>query len=417
MSRLLSELLNAEEPMFTMALTQLERVSGNASVDVRLTAEIVGKVHMKLRALGLDPRDTTGGELYAALVGLLKQHDTFLAKRIGVTDPDDVADVLGRIYDVIPALNIPMKAWVLKPAAAKRLLKQSPPKKVMKQLGYRSIDSMLKREPVHELFAALRFLESKEWLDKFIAKYKVLKPSDFETRTIELIQMDTQKWGKSAMNYVQSTRQNITYLKEVGVVAMMPLPISRMSGLTIITLPLILHYINEIRVYSTFFKSRQTRPDFAQTIIDTLVVDSGKHASVAGQHIHWRVIHRHLGSEHASITDLFEPHVDAEDLLWRKTEETLYRLEPALHFWYDMEYVGVMFNDRPVSFNLTDVAISYANNLSYGEQSVYHLRQNLWNEIYLRYIRERSVEQHVAKQFGQSDLDADIIALGLNGDF
>ncbi len=399
--------------MFSMAISQLERVSGNPSADVRLTAEIVGKVHIKLRSLGLDPKDTTGRELYSALISLLKKHDTFLANRIGIDDPEDVGQVLDRIYDVIPALGVPMKAWVLKPAAAKRLLRQTPPKRVMKQLGYRSVDSMLKRESVHELFAALRFLESKEWLDRFITKYKTLKPSDFETRNIELIRMDVDKWGKSAMNYVQSTRQNITYLKEVGVVAMMPLPIQKMSGLTIITLPLILHYINEIRVYATFFKSRQTRADFAQTIIDTLVSDPGKHASVAGQHIHWRVIHRHLGSEHASIADIFEPHVDAEDLIWRKAEETLYRLEPALHFWYDMEYVGVTFDGRPVSFNLTDIAISYANNLAYGTQSVYHMRQNIWNEIYLRYIRERSVEQHVAKQFGQSDLDADIIALGL----
>lgn len=416
MSRLLSELLNAEEPMFTMALQQLERVSGNASVDVRLTAEIVGKVHMKLRALGLDPKDTTGPELYAALIGLLKRHDTFLAQRIGIDDPEDVEQVLGRILDTVPALNLPMRAWVMKPATAKRLLKQTPPKRVMKQLGYRSIDSMIKRESIHELYAALRFLESKEWLDRFIAKYKTLRPADFETRKIELIQMDSEKWGKSAMQYVNQSRQNITYLKEMGVVAMMPLPIKRMAGLTIITLPLILHYINEIRVYATFFKSQQTRADFAQTIIETLVSDPGKHAAIAGHHIHWRVIHRHLGSEHATVKDLFEPHVDAEDLLWRKAEETLYRLEPALHFWYDMEYVGVLFDGHPVSFNLTDVAISYANNLKYGTQSAYHMRQNIWNELYLRYIRERAVEQHVAKQFGQSDLDVDIIALGLGED-
>lgn len=414
MSRLLSELLAAEEPMFSVALQKLERVSGNSSVDVRLTAEIVGKVHMKLRSLGLDPKDTTGRELYAALIGLLQKHDTFLAKRIGIEDPDNVEEVLDRIFDAVPALNVPMKAWVLKPAAAKRLLKQTPPRRVMKQLGYRSVDSMIKRESIHELFAALRFIESKVWLDRFIAKYKVLRPADFEIRRIELVRMDTDKWGKSAMRYVQTTRQNITYLKELGVVAMLPLPISRMSGLTIITLPLILHYINEIRVYATFFKSRQTRPDFAQTIIETLVHDPDKHASVVGNAVHWRVIHRHLSSGSATISDVFEPHIDADDLIWRKAEETLYRLEPALHFWYDMDYAGVVFDGRPVSFNLTDTAISYANNLAYGQQSVYHMRQSIWNEIYLRYMKERGVEQQVAKQFGHEGLDADLITLGLS---
>lgn len=402
--------------MFAMALQQLEQVSGDASVDVRLTAEIVGKVHMKVRALGLDPKDTTGPELYRALINLLKQHDEFLARRIGIENPNDADEVLRRIAEAIPALNVPRKAWVIKPAVAKRLIKQTPPKRVMKQLGYRSIDSLIKRESVHELFAAMRFLESKDWLDKFIGKYKDLKPSDFENRQIELVRMNVDRWGESAMDYVHTNRQNITHLKELGVIAILPLPIKRMSGLTIVTLPLILHYINEIRVYATFFKSQQTRPDFAKIIIETLVTDPGKHVTVAGHHIHWRVIHRHLGSKEAKIADLFEPHVEPEDLLWRKTEETLFRLEPALHFWFDMEYVGVVFDDRPVSFNLMDVAISYVNNLPYGNQAVHHMRQNIWNEIYLRYVREQAVERHIARQFGQSESELDIIALGLSED-
>jgi hypothetical protein len=415
MSRLLSELLAAEEPMFTMAIQQLEQVSGNTSVDVRLTAEIVGKVHMKIRALGLDPSDTTGPELYRALVNLLKQHDEFLARRIGIEDPHDADEVLRRIAEAVPALNIPRKAWVMKPAVAKRLIKQTPPKRVMKQLGYRSIDSMIKREPVHELYAAMRFLETKEWLDKFIDKYNALKPSDFENRQIELVRMGVDKWGESAMDFVHTNRQNITHLKELGIIALLPLPIKRMSGLTIVTLPLILHYINEIRVYATFFKSQQTRSDFAKIIIETLVADPGKHVSVAGHHIHWRVIHRHLGSKDATIADLFEPHVEPDDLIWRKAEETLFRLEPALHFWFDMEYVGVEFDGRPISFNLMDVAISYVNNLPYGSQAVHHMRQNIWNEIYLRYVREQAIERQVARQFGQSDSELDIIALGLDG--
>lgn len=413
MSKLLSELLAAEEPMFSLALKQLEQVSGNASVDVRLTAEIVGKVHMKVRALGLDPKDTTGPELYRALINLLVKHDEFLAKRIGIEDTKDVSEVLKRVAEAVPAINMPRKAWVLKPSVAKRLIKATPPKKVMKQLGYRSIDSLVKRESVHELFAAMRFIESKEWVDNFISKYKGLKPSDFENRQIEIIQMDADKWGKSAMDFVHSHRQNITHLKELGVVALLPLPIKQMSGLTIITLPLLLHYINEIRVYTSFFKSQQTSPEFASKIIETLVSDPGRHVPVAGHHIHWRVIHRHLGSEHSKIADLFEPHIEPEDLIWRKTEETLYRLEPALHFWFDMEYVGVVFDSQPVSFNLLDVATSYVNNLSYGQQTAHHMRQSIWNEIYLRYVREQAVERQVARHFGQSENELDIIALGL----
>lgn len=283
----------------------------------------------------------------------------------------------------------------------------------MKQLGYRSVDSMIKRESIHELYAAMRMIESKEWLDRFILRYKELRPGDFETRPIEIIHMDVKKWGRSAVPYVQKTRHNITHLKEVGVVAILPLPITKASGITIITLPLVLHYINEIRVYASFFKSRQIRPDFAQTIIDTLISDHGKHAAVAGHNIHWRVIHRHFGSEGHDTPDIFEPHVEPDDLIWRKTEETLYRLEPALHFWFDAEYVGVVFDNRPVSFNLMDMAVSFVNSLPYGKQSIHHMRESIWNEIYLRYLREQAVEKHIVSQLRHEDPEMDIIALGL----
>jgi hypothetical protein len=415
MSRLLSELLEAEEPLFGMAIKQLEQASGHTSVDVRLTAEIVGKVHMKTRALGLDPRDTTGKELYHALLNLIKKHDAFLAERIGGQDPDDVQTMLWRVKEVVEALDVPKTAWVLKHSVAKRLIKAMPPKNVMKQLGYRSIDSMIKREPVSELFGAMRFIESEDWQHKFVSKYVTLKPSDFETRQIEIVHVTPEKWNGSAAKFVQSKRHNITHLKELGVILMLPMPLQRMPGITITSLSLLLHYINEIRLYSSFFKSQQVSAHFSKILVDTLTSDPGKHAAVAGQHIHWRVIHRHFGTSKRGHPELFEPHVEPEDLLWRRTEETLYRLEPALHFWYDMEYVAVEFDGRPVSFNLMDLAVSYVNNLPYGQHSVRHMQDSLWNEIYLRYVGEEAIENQVLRQLDHKSTQPDILAIGLGG--
>lgn len=416
MTRVLSELLEADEPLFGMAIKRLEQASGNNSVDVRLTAEIIGKVHMKMRALGLDPSDTTGRELYRALFNLVKKHDEFLAERIGGNDPADVQTMLPRIKEVAEALDIPKKAWVMKHSVAKRLIKNMPPKNVMKQLGYRSIDSMIKRESVGEIFGAIRFLETPEWNNKFIQSYKILKPTDFEVRTIEILHLDTKKWSSSANPFIGKKRHNITHLKELGVVLMLPMPVKRMPGITITALPLLLHYINEIRLYSSFFKTQQVRSDFSSILIDTLISDPGKHAQIGGQHVHWRVIHRHFGSkEAAKHPEIFEPHVEPEDLTWRKAEETLYRLEPALHFWHDMDYVAVVFDGRPVSFNLMDVAVSYVNDLPYGHQSTHHFRDSLWNEVYIRYLGEQSLEKQVLKQLDNEMIEPEILALGLKG--
>lgn len=413
MSRVLSELLNAEEPLFGLALKQLEQASGNTSVDVRLTAEIIGKVHMRMRALGLDPADTTGAELYAALIGLLHKHDDFLAQRIGCSDAETVDAILNRVKETVQALDVPKTAWVLKHSVAKRLLHATPPLHVMKQLKYRSVDSMIKREPTGILFAAMELMESREFTRKFKGAYAKLKPADFETRHIEVLYVDHGKWGAFAEQYVQNNRHNMIHIKETGTIVLMPVPLSRRQGVTITSLALVLHYINEIRLYSSFFKSQQIKPEFAQIVTETLLDDPGKHAAVGGQHVHWRVIHKHFGAPEREHPQIFEPHVEPEDLVWRKTEETLYRLEPALHFWHDMDYVGVQFQGRQVSFNLMDVAVSYLNGLPYGEQSVQYMRDSLWNEIYLRYMGEKTVEKQVLNQLNHEMIEPDILALDL----
>jgi len=395
----LSELLGADEPLFSVALQQLERASGQQSVDVRLSAEIIGKVHQKLRELGLDPRDTTPEELYTALLELIKKHDEFLARRIGVDDPTDVQEALARSKIFVEHLKIPKTGWFIKASAAKRLVKASPPRKVMKQLGYRSVDSMLKREHIGEIFAAIRFAETPDWQSAFMRKYKSLAPRDFEVRDIEFHLLDPKRWGSITDAYVRGRRRNVTHSKELGVILVLPLPVKRLPGITITILPLLLHYVNEIRLYSSFFKHSQMKPDFSQILIDTLQDDPGKHAKLAGHDVHWRVIHRYFGqASHKQHPEVFEPHVQPEDLAWRKAEEVLYRIEPALHFWHDMDYVALKNGFLPVSFNLMDMAVNYVNQLPYGKQVSYHFRDALWNELLTRYMGQPAFEHQILKQ-------------------
>lgn len=406
MSKYMSDLLRADEPMFTMALKQLEQATGDQSVDVRLTAEITGKAHLKMRELGLDPKDTTGIELYHALLALVKKHDEFLAKKIGVDDPSDVQKLMPKIKKIIGQTDVPKKVWVLKASVAKRLLKAMPPKRVMKHLGYKSVDSMIKREPIAELYGSLRFAEEPAWLNAFLQKYKKLQPSDFETRDIEIVLMDSHKWGSLTKDFVHKKRHNLTHLKELGVILMLPMPIKKMHGITITVLPLLLHYLNEIRLYSSFFKLQQVKPNFGDIVVDTLIADPDEHAVMAGQKIHWRVIQRYFGKlESEYHPEMFEPHVQPEDLHWRKAEEVLFRVEPALHFWYDMDYVALLYDGRPLTFNLMDLAISYVNDLPYENRAVYHFRESLWNEIFIRYLGQQTLENQVLKQ-----LDNEMIA-------
>lgn len=67
MAKFLRDLLDAEEPIFSLSLRQLEKATGHSGVDVRLIADITHKAHAVMRSLGLDSADTTARELYLTL--------------------------------------------------------------------------------------------------------------------------------------------------------------------------------------------------------------------------------------------------------------------------------------------------------------------------------------------------------------
>jgi hypothetical protein len=137
---------------------------------------------------------------------------------------------------------------------------------------------------------------------------------------------------------------------------------------------------------------------------------------MAGQKVHWRVIQRYFGKmENENHPEIFEPHVQPEDLHWRKAEEILYQMEPALHFWHDMDYVASLRDGRPISFSLMDMAISYVNDLPYGDRAIYHFRESLWNEIFMRYMGHETLETQVLKQLDNEMIEPEKLMVNAGG--
>lgn len=402
MCKLIAELVGTDKQIVSEMFSRLEKRSGAPGVDIRLTGEIYGKLHMKMRALGLDPTDTTPRELYQSLLNLTALHDAFLAKRLGIENPQDASKVLGAIAKLLGRLNLPKQVWVLKHTTAKRLLKATPPKVLMKLLNYRSLDSMLKREPVAQLLATARHTEPDSWQERFVGTYRKLQAYDFETRDVEIEFLKEKRWQTVGQLMHTTAHTNIIYAPEVGAIAFLPIQIENLRGLTLASLLLSLHYINEIRAFSTYSKFHHMRPNFGGLLIDHLLHKKQDHAQIAGQGIHWRVIHRYYGTTNRlNHPEIFEPHVQPEDLAYRKAEVVLYHLEPALHFWHDMDYVGLPTADGSISFSLADMAMNVVNQLPYERRVFYHMKDALWNEICIRYIGQRVFERQVLQQMDE----------------
>lgn len=406
MSKLLRNLLNASEPLFTQSLRELEELTGKQGVDVRLTAEIIDKTHKALHLLNLDSSDTTDKELFYALNHQVAEHNKHLASALGSSEDAKVQDLVPKLVEAVKKSKLNTKCWVLKRSVAKELLREMPPKAMMKHLGYRSIESMFKNENFDEIYTALRFSEGPEWLGTYDELFaSKVQPSDFENRNIDIIVMDHKKWVDLAQKFVKKKLHNVTHTKELGVIVVVPMKQTHMQGLTLKTLPLLFHYINEIRLYSAFFKLKSTQPDFGKIISETLIADTGAGATIANFHIHWRVIQRYFGKLHESPPEIFQPHVQPEDLHWRRAEESLYALDPELKFWKDLDYVGMVGSDQnPVALNLMDVSIGYSNNQSFAERNFYHMRESLWNEVFIRYMGEPVLQKQILQQ-----LDNDMV--------
>jgi len=406
--------LQAKEPLFDHALHQLEIASGHKGVDVKLAAEITETAARRTKQLGLDP-DASGPELYSALLNQVKAHDEHLARAIGGTDPTSIPEMIPLIVTAAQSAPLPKDGWFLKADKARDMLRRHPPLAIMDRLGYHLVSRMLEAEDVTELMLALRFVEDADWLNDFDRLYLDLHLEDFEPRAIRVVPFALEKWGDVAAHFIQKKRHNITHSKEMGAIAVMPMRETHMPGVTLKVMPLLFHYFNEIRLYSSFFKLVQGKKNFGAIVSDTLIADPAHVKITDSAHIHWRVIQRYFGKlPGEQHPEQFEPHVQPEDLHWRRAEQVLYDIDPELEFWQNLDYVAVLKGDThdTVTFNLMDLALSYSNGIAYSDRYLYHFRESLWNEVFARYLGEKVLEEQLLVKLDNAVIKPEVLTRG-----
>jgi hypothetical protein len=409
MTRVLSELLGAQEPQFRLSLRQLEQAAGLPSEDIRLSTEVLHKLHDKLRDLNLDPHDTTGRELYAALMQRAKDDNQALCELLG-SDVDE-HNLMPRIERLMQSLDVPKQVFAIKMQVAKKLLRKNPPKKAMKQLGYRSLESMLKHEPAPSLFAAAHMIESVQWHKTMRTAYKKLLPNDFEVRDALLCSPSSERWEKLSRGYIEKTRQNIMSFRELGAVVLLPLSADQVEGAPLATALLTLRAINDLRVTSAYLKLHLVRPDFGNIVSEIAIGEPQTKAKIADNLLPWKLVHRYFARhKEAYNPDIFAPHVQPEDLQWHAAEDTLAKLHPRFEFWQHGAHLGLLHEGETVSLNFLDVVLNFCNKLPYEQRIVTYLRDHLWHELMLRYMQQTSLEQTVHEQLSDELVDQQALA-------
>lgn len=392
MSRVLAELLGSTEPAFRQQIQRLEQAAGRPAADIRLATQVVNETRAKIRELGLDPQDTTGKELFQALQVRLREDEARIRDRLGVLAAGSPTEVLEAVRHRLEKSDLHKQVFVVKRAALRQILKTLQPKATMKVLGYRSLDSMLKHEPVPQLLAASLLVESKEWHRKRIEAYKKLSPRDFESRAISVHVPTAKQWPRLAEKHISESYHNILSLPEVGAVVLLPMK-QDLPGLAITTVLLSVDVLNDMRARSSFLKLQQVRPDFGDIVQKTMLNEPLTDLEMAGQQLPWKVVQWFYGHGHSEYhPEIFQPHIQPDDLQWHDAERVLTDLHPALEFWEGSQLLALLDGSSPVSLNVLDVSLTVCNGLEYSERVIHNMRASLGRELFARYLHQDNLQ-------------------------
>lgn len=395
MSKVLAHLLNQPEPMVQKAINTLEDLSGYRSEDVRLIAEVRQKTRHKHSQLALDPGDTTAAELYHALLARFERDSRFFSGALGLdkfASADNFSEHLaGLVERVMPIGEI----LALKRPVAKQLLRKKPPRRLMKKLNCRSIDSMLKRYNISEIYGVLSAIESDHWLKNFMHLLCDLTASDFEKRPLKLITPSYERYGEG---------KGVTAMPLMGIVVIWPT--NYLTSQVILSHCLaVVETISKLQVYNFFLKHQLLSKNFGRILFKLLTQGLSPAAIVAGLPVSWQTLQRHFREHGNQNHPIFlESNLENGDLESYLTIDTMAKLNPDLKWWGSNSHLAASIKGSPISFHLLDVINNYFHSKPYTKSSSVHFRKNLWHELLSRYLNYEGVQNYILPQLGDKRL-------------
>lgn len=406
----IARILRTDKHVVENLITDLEKISGKSGIFMKIDEENEQLLKDRLSTLGLSEK-SPALDVYDALISKIEADDVAILKALGTQKYSHV-DASEKIVDLLKKLHPPKRGFFLKLDKARQFLIAEPPQKILKVLGYKSVDELLQKEDLLEVYSALRFLEDQDWLNnKFFKQYEVLKQEDFEEREITVKAL-SPKWAKAAEKFVAKKYHNVSHLKELGVIFVIPIFLG-ISGETLRLLSLFLHYMNEVEFYASVFKDLLSSDGtFAKNLISLLrgdVIEQRLPEMLPeARRPRFLVIQRYLAKEDENDWRLLEPRINPEAMHWEKAEkevqlinERLPGFSNNLNFWSGLGTVGGYFKSETgveilVSFNLVDTVMALVHRKELIKY-LYHQHEAMWNKIFEGYFGPNSIEEYSRK--------------------
>jgi hypothetical protein len=393
MPKAIASLIGSQESVVAEAIAKLEQMTGYRGEDIHVLAEIEAAARKHIAILGLDPCDTKGRELYYALIGRYHVDNNHLEDILGVEIGDSATKRLKIAVEFSSHARVPRDIWVVKHTVAKELLRQHPPRKLMKLLNYRSIESMLKRDNIAQIYALLSLVESSRWLSVFWKMHTKFEANQFETIKAEVIIIPTKIANKLGVK-----DKVISTAPQLGVTVLWPTSAAARVG-TLGLSARLLQVTSNLRGTNTYLKLQQFQPNFGEILAKTWMTSDAPGVFLNNLPIPWRSLHAHYGkcpaSQHPTA---LEPHIQAEDLFYQSAAQAIASIFSLGQWWAQSEKLATLYKSGPVSMNLIDVSANYAYGLSYRKRKFTAFQAECMDELMHRYLAYQAVEEHLLGQ-------------------
>ena len=403
-SEQVARILRTDSKVIDALDTAVTDITGKKSVLQGIVDENENRMNKIIQAFNVT--DVNAENLYRFLIHNLKVSNTKLFKLMGqptFMKPGSFDNMIRVVKDLAGNPS----GFFLKEEVAKRMLRAAPPPNIIAALDYTGVEELIEKEDIRQVYAALRFIETRDWMNMiFVKEYEKLTPDDFEERSVEVTILP-KKWLDLARKFVEKKYHNVSHLKELGLVFVIPIQ-QEGDGAILRLFGLLLHYMYEVPFYSKLIKKYAKKPDTFTENVMSLIRGDVLELKADDAKDNWMIVQRYLSKDDKNDPRLFIPHVNPEAIHWEKAEDAMARFgeqhpDLNLQIWRGLDWVGYFYaTDREgevlVSFNLIDNIMSLVMEKELIKY-LYHQQESLWNKLFKEYYGKENLESAIIDNF------------------
>ncbi len=386
MTKFLAIALKQNTPAFRYNLNRINLMTGKDNNDIYFTEAINKLSRDKIAALSLDPFDTRPIELYKSLQEKLKRDEGHLIKNLRYLAADKISAEASLTSGLILKLNQlteEVQVSVVKPVILKKIIKSVCPNKTVKKLGYRTLESMLKRESMFNILTVMKYIENKSLNQKLAEQWARLTINDFVTSRVKF------EVVPSSLTDVVPIHQDLRLISDftTATIGLIDISSTAQPGYIVKLISEIIDCLECWYIQSDLIDNFKFNSDFGRIYKNILQNNSNDWLDLMNI-LEADVVENNLS--HGLSMDLLAYKFDKFSL--NKIRDVLEN-DSLLSFWNNTDYLMEICKNEIVSFNIKDLANDLLSLASFANRSTSYARTALKKELLKQYFKpERFID-------------------------